>query len=438
MISPTPDIASSRRLLRWQIVTLALLVVGYSAVYLCRSNLSVALPLIEQSLVDDGYDRIDARLWMGRLVTLGVLAYAIGKFITGSLADFLGGRRNVLVGMLGSVLFTMLFAVSGTVPLFTLAWIGNRAVQSLCWTGMVKITGRWFSYSSYGTAMGIVSLSYLFGDAAARQFMSLLLAAGLGWRELFWTAAGVLFGLFVLNLLLLRESRRAIGASEPAANPLNVYGALAEDDQPPSLRSLLVPLLTSSEFLVVCLLSLGLTLLRETFNTWSPTYFVEVVGSTSAQAASQSALFPLLGGASVILAGWLGDRLGQGGRSLVMLAGCALATVVLWLLGSLEFAPHALAPVWLVGLAGFLMLGPYSYLAGAISLDLGGKRGGATACGIIDGVGYLGAMLAGDSVARLNIAYGWSGALKALAGVAPMTSVAAAVFFAIQRRKIAR
>ena len=44
----------------------------------------------------------------------------------------------------------------------------------------------------------------------------------------------------------------------------------------------------------------------------------------------------------------------------------------------------------------FLLIGPYSYLAGAISLDFGGKRGGATACGIIDGVGYLGGVLAGE------------------------------------------
>jgi OPA family glycerol-3-phosphate transporter-like MFS transporter len=180
-------------LLRWQVITLALLVVGYSGCYLCRSNLSVALPLIEQSLVDSGYDATHARLWLGRIITLGVLAYAIGKFVSGSLADFLGGRRNVLFGMLASVLFTLLFAASGTVPFFTLAWFANRGVQSLCWTGMVKITGRWFSYSTYGTAMGIVSLSYLFGDAAARQFMSFLLAAGLGWREVFVAAALVLF-----------------------------------------------------------------------------------------------------------------------------------------------------------------------------------------------------------------------------------------------------
>ncbi len=431
--------ARDARLARWQIITLALMVVGYSGCYLCRSNLSVAMPLIERTLVLDGYTADAARLWMGRIATLGVLAYTIGKFITGTLADFLGGRRNMLAGMLGSVLFTILFAASGTVPLFTLAWFGNRAVQSLCWTGMVKITGRWFSYSAYGTAMGVVSLSYLFGDAAARQFMSWLLAAGLDWREVFWTAAGVLALFSVLNLLWLKESRRAIGQDEPDANPLNLYGAAKQDQEPPrDLRSLLVPLVTSPEFLVVCLLSLGLTLLRETFNTWSPTYFVEVAGSSSAQAASQSALFPLLGGVSVILAGWLGDRLGQGGRSLVMLGGCLLTTVVLWLLGSLHFSSHTIAPVLLVGLAGFLMLGPYSYLAGAISLDLGGKRGGATACGIIDGVGYLGGMLAGESVARLSIAYSWSGAFRALAGVALLTSVAAAFFFRIQRRKISR
>jgi OPA family glycerol-3-phosphate transporter-like MFS transporter len=83
------------------------------------------------------------------------------------------------------------------------------------------------------------------------------------------------------------------------------------------------------------------------------------------------------------------------------------------------------------------MLGPYSYLAGAISLDLGGKRGGATACGIIDGVGYLGASLAGIGVARLSVVFGWGGAFRALAGVALLTSACAAVFLHMQRRKIA-
>jgi sugar phosphate permease len=81
-----------------------------------------------------------AKIRLGFVASLGVLAYAIGKFVSGGLSDFLGGRRTFLGGMAGSVLFTVVFALSGGIPLFTLAWIGNRLVQSLGWVGMVKIS----------------------------------------------------------------------------------------------------------------------------------------------------------------------------------------------------------------------------------------------------------------------------------------------------------
>ncbi len=315
---------TSQRLLAWQLVVLTLLVAGYSGCYLCRSNFSVSLNLIAASLVESGYESDQARIHLGTIASLGTLAYALGKFVTGSLADFLGGRRNILVGMFGSVVCTLAFAAGGSLPIFTLAWIGNRALQSLCWTGMVKITGKWFSYSSYGLAMGTISLSYLFGDAAARAFMSQLLERGFFWRELdrgfswrqvFVVAAGVLFALVVASWLWLRETPLDIGEPEPPANPANVYGQTAGGNEPTDLRSLLLPLVTSPQFLVVCLLSLGLTLLRETFLVWTPAYFADVLGSSHADAALQSALFPLSGGVAVLGAGWLGDRLGRGGRA---------------------------------------------------------------------------------------------------------------------------
>ena len=161
-----------------------LMVMGYSGYYLCRSNFSVALPLIIQEMGIKGIAPDAAKIQLGFIASLGVLAYAIGKFVSGGLSDFLGGRRTFLGGMAGSVLFTAVFALSGTMPLFTLAWIGNRAVQSLGWVGMVKISSRWFSFSSYGTVMGIISLSYLFGDAASRQFMAILIGHGVGWRRI--------------------------------------------------------------------------------------------------------------------------------------------------------------------------------------------------------------------------------------------------------------
>ena len=45
------------RLFRWQALIVLLMLFGYSGYYLCRSNFSVALPLIAGELVDDDYLR---------------------------------------------------------------------------------------------------------------------------------------------------------------------------------------------------------------------------------------------------------------------------------------------------------------------------------------------------------------------------------------------
>src|SRR5215472_9828960 len=170
----------------WQSVTVALLVVGYAGYYLCRSNLSVTLPMVEADLAARGMDPAIARLRLGSIASFGVLAYALSKFASGSAADFLGGRRNFLIGMAGAVLFTLGFAAAGgSIPVMGLMWIGNRAIQAMGWAGIVKIASRWFSRKAYGTVMAVISLSYLFGDALARQFMAILIENGFGWREVF-------------------------------------------------------------------------------------------------------------------------------------------------------------------------------------------------------------------------------------------------------------
>ena len=289
----------------WQRATVAVLVLGYSGYYLCRSSFSVNLPAIIDELGRSGMDPGLAKVRLGAVASFGVLAYAIGKFVSGAWADFFGGRRSFLAGMLGSVAFSLLFASGQAIPLFTLAWIGNRLVQSAGWVGMVKITSRWFAYSAYGSVMGVISLSYLFGDAASRTFMGWLLGIGFGWRAVFCIAAAVLFALFVAATILLRESPLDRGFEEPAAAPDNVFGADGGSAAPASLAALLAPLLRSPAFLLVCLLSLGLTLVRETFNTWTPTYLAEATGFSGAAAASRSALFPLFGGIAVLAAGYV-------------------------------------------------------------------------------------------------------------------------------------
>ena len=423
---------------RWHLLTLSLLGLGYSGYYFCRSDLSVVMPLLIHDLGQRGVAANVAQIRLGFIASAGVLAYALGKFVSGSLADLFGGRRNFLGGMAGAILFTVIFAIGGAFPIFTFAWIGNRLFQSAGWVGLVKVSSRWFSYSVYGTVMAVLSLSYLFGDAAARETMALLLGAGVGWRGIFYTGGGLLLLLLIANAILLRETPQERGLPAPLTNPLNVYAELnasAQDGASPGLGAILRPLLSSRFFWMVCLLSLGTTLLRETFNLWTPTYFAEYVGLSNADAASRSALFPLFGGMSVLVAGFLSDRLGLNGRSLVLFGGLASATACLFLLAQVPGHGNPWLPVGLVTLVGFLLMGPYSYLAGAMSMDFGGEKGSATAAGIIDGVGYLAGVLSGDTMARVTVAYGWRTAFVALAVTCLLTAAVALVLAISQRRE---
>lgn len=434
-MNATATVTNKPKITRRHIATVALLACGYAGYYFCRSDYSVALPLIVAEQARHGVSAAVAQLRLGSIASLGVLAYAIGKFPGGSLADRFGGRRNFLAGMSGSVLFTLLFMLGGGFPIFTLAWIGNRAVQSLGWVGMVKITSRWFSFSTYGTVMAILSLSYLFGDAVSREIMSVLLAHGAGWRGLFAAGAGILFVLLLANALFLRETPEELGLAGPEENPLNLFAGEEPTRQQPGTAKIFRRLLRSPAFWLVCVLSLCATLLRETFNLWTPLYFTQFVGLSNASAAGNSALFPLFGGLSVIVAGVLSDKLGPLGRGIILFTGLLLTGVTLVILSRVPSHAPALIPVALVALVAFLLIGPYSYLAGAISLDFGGKQGCATAAGVIDGIGYLAGVLSGSTMAHLAVSYGWGSMFLLLGAVALASSAVAALSLRLQRAR---
>jgi OPA family glycerol-3-phosphate transporter-like MFS transporter len=416
-----------------QTITVLLLFGGYASLYFCRADISVAAPLLIEDLGRHGVSHREAIVHLGSMASLGVLAYALGKLFLTGLGDFWGGRWNFLIGLIGALVFTLLFASGSSLPLFTFAWIGNRLTQSLSWAGLIKVSSKWFDFSSYGTIIGILSLSYLIGDAGARQAMGVLIEHGFGWRALFVFAASVAGVMLLASALFLRESRAALGLGEARTNPLSLFAA--SESRPASVAALLLPLVRSRAFILVCLLSLGCTIVRETFNIWTPVYLSDYLGFSISQSAGMSAIFPGVGVASVLLTGWLSDRLGLNGRPLILFIGLAGTTAALLVLMSAHSSlSGSRLPLVAIGAIAFCLLGPYSYLGGAMALDFGGKQAGAVSSGIIDGVGYLGGVLAGDSVARISQMFGWHGVFMALAAVSALAAAGSGVLLALGRR----
>src|SRR5262249_22552795 len=107
----------------------------------------------------------------------------------------------------------------------------------------------------------------------------------------------------------LRESPRHLDLPEPPVSARNVFADDGGASRPAGVADVLMPYVRSPAFWLVCLVSLGLTLVREAFNAWTPTYLVEVYGLTQGDAAQKSSLFPLIGGVSVLCIGVLSDRI---------------------------------------------------------------------------------------------------------------------------------
>jgi OPA family glycerol-3-phosphate transporter-like MFS transporter len=408
---------------RWQKITLLTLFTGYAGYYVCRANLAVATPLI----LEESHGLL-TKTDLGTVASLGVFCYALGKVGNGLLTDFLGGRLLFLAGMAASAVCTVVFGLAHGLMVFLLVWSVNRYVQSIGWGALVKIASRWYPVTVHASVMGVLSMSYLLGDALARLYLGQFISLGMDWRGVFFLAAGTLAALAVACAFTLKDSPRDVGAEEPAARPDNVFGPAGESSRPEGLAALLGPLLRNPTFWIVCAMNVGLTMIRETFNFWSPTYLKEAVGLTPGDAAQASMVFPLVGAGSAFVAGLASDRLqGRHGRvalpSLVLLLGA---------LAALALTPTRGRPVLalvLVGGVSAFLIAPYSFCSGVIPLDLGGKRGSSTAAGLIDCAGYLGATLSGYAIGSVAQDHGWQASFLVLAGVAVLTLLATSAYW---------
>ncbi len=418
---------------RGQIVTLTALTVGYAGYYLCRSNLSVASPLLLESRDLEGLDKAA----LGTISSAAVLAYAVGKVVNGIVTDVLSPRAVFLLAMVLSLGATVAFGAAPGVGVMLVIWCANRFVQSAGWGAAIKVCGAWFDAAHYGRAAAILSMSYLFGDVLARVVLGQIIQAGVGWRGLFMTSAAVLGVVAIGCAMILRDRPRSReDACDEAAGARATPETRSAGRE--SLRGVVMPLLRSPGFLVLAVLSLGLTMLRETFNFWSPTYLKDVAGLSNADAATWSGVFPFFGGVSALAAGWASDRLAHGRRGLVMavmlfpLVGC------LGVMGAWRSNGGALIPMVMLSLSALSMIGPYSFLSGASSLDVGGRKSAATAAGLLDGVGYLGAVLSGRFIGGLAQSHGWGVAMSVLALVGLGMSIAAIVYWRLEERTARR
>jgi len=135
-----------------------------------------------------------------------------------------------------------------------------------------------------------------------------------------------------------------------------------------------------------------------------------------------------------VLMGWQFDRLGRLGRRNL------LALILLLLAGLLAILPlffgrGLLVLALSVGLVGFLVYGPYSLLAGVLSVEVRGKEYAATVSGVVDGVGYLAGVVSGVVFGKLLSVGGYQLGFEVMAAVTLVSAALVCLLYPANARQ---
>jgi sugar phosphate permease len=399
------------------------LVVGYIGIYLCRKNFSVAVPLIRAEF---GLSKED----IGKIASYSTLAYMVGKFVFGPVIDRVGGRAAFLASLLAVAVFGGLGGLGGSFPMLVLVYSLNRLAGSAGWGGMVKLVADWLPARSLPLAMAVLSLGFVFGGVCATLLAGQVAECSANnWRWVMGGPALVLTAILGGCWLIL--PRGTPGVASPPTAPADAPSPAAAPAAKFEFRHLR-DLLFIRRFWILLALSFVLTLLRETFNTWTVDFFKTVgEGELSTRiAAFLSTPFDACGAAGILSLGWAFGRLAAPGRMRLLVAILGALTVLIWLLPALAGRNLWLATAALGGI-GFLAYGPYSLLAGVLAIEIRGKAYVGTVAGVVDGVGYLAAILAGQQFGRILDVGGYRLGFACLAGLA---AVAAGLCLFLYRR----
>ncbi|MBO7548179.1 MAG: MFS transporter [Bacteroidales bacterium] len=395
--------------------------IGYAGFYLVRKNFSMAIP----ALAPLGF----AKTELGVVLSMNAVAYALSKFLMGSVSDRSNARAFLPLGL-------VLAAISMAFMIVPVQWIGadHKAFAILLmgvlnflvgwfngmgWPPCGRVMTHWFSVSERGTMMSIWNCAHNVGGAlvgpmatyGAAWFGSWLYGAH---AEFYFLAGTFLFPAAVALLIallayvLLRDTPQSCGL--PSVEqwrddyPKNYS---EKHEQTLTTREIFFKYVLNNKFLwFIAIANAFVYMVRYGCLDWAPTILTEKgIDLKSAGWAYFAYEFEAIQG--TLICGWLSDKLFHGRRALptmIFMALVAVFIVLYWI-----FIDNlTMVVISLIGI-GFFIYGPVM-LIGVQALDLAPKNAAGTAAGLTGFFGYFfgTAILANVVIGAVAQAAGWN------------------------------
>jgi OPA family glycerol-3-phosphate transporter-like MFS transporter len=376
----------------------------YAAMYMARYN----FPFANKALSDEyGWSRAQ----IGGIITTATLVYGISALFNGPLADRFGGRKAMIIGAAGALVFNLMFGLgaylgvlgTGAVLLGYLAtvWTLNMYFQSYSALALIKVNAGWFHVSERGVFSAIFGSMIQSGRAAVFALLTASFVVALTWQWKFFLPAIAVAVMLLLTVLVVRDSPSDAGLDE--FDPMD---ATSGDTEEITLRYVARKVFTNPIAITIAAAEFCTGLVRKGFEEWFPRYMQEAHHLALDNPIFQrGALAIVLAGiVGAFIAGTMSDWVFKSRRAPVAFIGYVLQVLSLFVVWKFPTLPMIIAAFIVNSLAISMV---HSMLSGTASMDFGGKRAAATAAGMFDGMQYIGGSFAGYGVGVLLDLYGW-------------------------------
>ncbi|MFZ5517600.1 MAG: MFS transporter [Candidatus Zhuqueibacterota bacterium] len=398
-----------RRFLNWFPMGLT-----YAFLYMGRYNLTVS-----KNALGDLMSKAD----FGVIFGAGTITYAFAFLINGPLTDRMGGKMAILTGALGAAFMNAILGVvtylvltqKATINLvlvFSIIYSLNMYFQSFGAVAIVKVNSSWFHVRERGVFGGIfgvlISLGIYFAfdwgtaivEATRATLTTDLNFIQTGLRNLigvtgstvdqtwwvFFIPAILLFVFFIFEIFLLRDTPSQAGLRDFDT----ADASSGEDEGKYQLRLLLKKILTNKIIITVAVIEFCTGVLRQGIMHWYLIFTNETgLSAEHFMRAHWGLILMLTGSLGGIFAGFVSDKIFGSRRGPVAALFYGMMIVLTAAMGFvLDMNPFVLGAI--VSLISLAVIGTHGMLSGTATMDFGGRKGAATAVGLIDGFVYLG------------------------------------------------
>ncbi|MFZ0411928.1 MAG: MFS transporter [Candidatus Acidiferrales bacterium] len=396
--------------------------------FLDRVNMSIA-----GSSIADSYHLTNVQL--GWVFSAFLAGYALFQTVGGWLADRLGPRRVLAVGVIWWGIFTALTAlvppaITGALLIFVAIRFSLGAGEAVIYPASNQFVARWIPVNERGIANGWIFAGVGVGAGVAPPLVTRLMVHH-GWRVSFWVCAAIGVAAGAVWFAIARDTPQQhpwVSACErekiSVGLTLGAPGGEAIEASTVRARIPWGKILTSREVWAVTVSYFCFGYVAWIFFSWFYIYLAKVRG-LNLKTSALYAMLPFIAMAVCCIIGgqvndWLtkrrGERLGRCG-----LAAFSIALTAVFLIVGARASSAQVASLVLAGGAGALYLAQSSFWS--VTADIGGKSSGS-----VSGFMNMGAQAGGWLTAWLTpviaLHYGWPASFFAAAALCVVGAVA--------------